>query len=78
MLFVGQELRELIARTANEIEVHNTYGRCCQVLSSAKALKLDLDQYVGVGNRRRIRFPAQSHTNLYSQRGKPDHAAPEE
>lgn len=56
MLFEGQILRELIARTPNEIELRNAHGRCYQALSSADALALDLDLFVGIGNRRRIRF----------------------
>jgi hypothetical protein len=55
MLFEGQQLRELIARTPNEIELRSVYGRCYQTLSSAEALALDLDQFIGIGNRRRIR-----------------------
>jgi hypothetical protein len=56
MLFDGQELREMISRTPNEIELRNEHGRCCRILSIAEALALDLDLFVGVGNRRRIRF----------------------
>lgn len=56
MLFDGQELREIIARTPNEIELRNEYGRCRRILSRADALALDLDLFIGVGNRRRIRF----------------------
>ena len=56
MLFEGQELRELIARTPNEIELRNRHGRCCRILSKADALALDLDLFVGIGNRRRILF----------------------
>jgi hypothetical protein len=56
MLFEGQQLRELIARTPKEIELRNAYGRCCRLLSSDEALALDLDLFVGIGNRRRLRF----------------------
>jgi hypothetical protein len=56
MLFQGQELRELIARTSKEIEFRNEHGRCCRLFSSAEALSLDMDLYVGIGNRRRIKF----------------------
>jgi hypothetical protein len=56
MLFERQELREVIGRTPNEIELRNDYGRCCRILSSAEALTLDLDLFVGIGNLRRIRF----------------------
>ena len=56
MLFEGKALRELIARTPNGIELRNAYGRCCRMLSNAEALALDLDLFVGVGNRRRLRF----------------------
>lgn len=56
MLFEREELREIICRTPNEIELRNEHGRCCRTLSSAEALALDLDLFVGIGNRRRIRF----------------------
>jgi hypothetical protein len=56
MQFEGSNLREVISRTADLIEVHNAHGRCCQRISSTEALALDLDLFVGVGNRRRLRF----------------------
>ncbi len=56
MLFDGQELRDVISRTLNEIELRNEYGRCHRVLTSGEALNLDLNLFIGVGNRRRIRF----------------------
>jgi len=56
MLFDGAELRDIIDRTPDVIELRNEYGRCCRILSSAEALSLDLDLFVGIGNRRRIRF----------------------
>ncbi len=56
MLFDGQELSKIVGRTSNEIELRNEHGRCCRILSSAEALALDLDLFVGIGNRRRIRF----------------------
>jgi len=56
MLFDGEELREIVGRTPNLIEFRNEHGRCCRMLSSPEALALDLDLFVGIGNRRRIRF----------------------
>jgi hypothetical protein len=56
MLIDGPELREIVARTPTDIELRNEHGRCCQMLSSAQALALDLDLFVGIGNGRRIRF----------------------
>ena len=56
MLFDGEELREIVGRTPNVIELRNEHRRCCRILSSAEALALDLDLFVGIGNRRRIRF----------------------
>lgn len=56
MLFEGEELREMIDRTSNEIEFWNAHGRCCRILSRAEALLLDLDLFIGIGNRRRIKF----------------------
>jgi hypothetical protein len=56
MFFEGQELRDIISRTSNEIELRSEYGRCCRILSMAEALALDSDLFIGIGNRRRIRF----------------------
>ena len=56
MLYDGQELREMVDHTPNMIELRNVYGRCCRILSSSEALDLDLDLFVGIGNRRRIKF----------------------
>ncbi len=56
MLFQDQELRVIIGRTPNVIELRNEHGRCCRVLSSDEALALDLDRFIGIGNTRRIRF----------------------
>lgn len=56
MLFEGDELREIISRIPNKIELRNEYGRYCRTLSIAEALALDVDLFIGVGNRRRIRF----------------------
>lgn len=56
MLFEGHQLRDLLARTPNEIELRNTHGRCYRTLSTVEALALDLDLFIGIGNRRRIRF----------------------
>jgi hypothetical protein len=55
MLFQDQELRELIARTPNQIELLNEYGRRCRMVPSADALALDLELFVGIGNRDRIK-----------------------
>ena len=56
MLFDGQELRKILGHTLDVIELRNEHGRCCRMLSSAEVLALDLDLFVGIGNRRRIRF----------------------
>lgn len=56
MLFDGQELREVLGRSGDGIEIRNEYGRCHRVVSRGQALALDLDLFVGIGNRRRIRF----------------------
>jgi hypothetical protein len=65
MLFEGLELRELIGRTTNAIELRNEHGRRCRLLSRAEALALDTDLFVGIGNRRRIRF-LRSRTYKFS------------
>ena len=56
MLLQGQKLRDILARTASEIELRHQSSRCYRMLSSAEALALDLDRFVGIGNDRRIRF----------------------
>lgn len=68
MLFVGQELRELIARTPNTIELRNERGRYCRLLSGAEALALDLNLFVGIGNLRRIRF-LRCRTQMFALNG---------
>jgi hypothetical protein len=65
MLFAGQELREIVSRSSKEIELRSEHGRCCLMLSIAEALALDLELFIGIGNRRRIRFlrpRTQKHT----------------
>jgi hypothetical protein len=56
MLFDGQELRAVLNKTENEIELRNEHGRCHRMISRDEALAFDLDLFIGVGNRRRIRF----------------------
>ena len=45
MLFDGAELRDMVDRTPDMIELRNEYGRCSRVLSRAEALALDLDLF---------------------------------
>jgi hypothetical protein len=56
MLFDGEELRQIVSLTPNKIELRSEHGRCYRMLSIAEALALDLDLFIGIGNRRRIRF----------------------
>ena len=56
MIFDGQELFDVLGRTGNAVELRNEHGRCCRILSNNEALALDLSLFIGVGNRRRIRF----------------------
>ena len=56
MLFDGQELRAVLGNTENQIELRNEHGRCQRLISRDDALALDLDLFIGIGNRRRIRF----------------------
>jgi len=56
MLFVGEELREMLHRNPNWIELRNEHNRYCRMLSSAEVAALDLDLFEGIGNRRRIKF----------------------
>ena len=56
MLFDGQELRAVLGTTQNAIELRNEHGRCHRIVSRDEALSLDLDLFIGLGNRRRIRF----------------------
>jgi hypothetical protein len=52
----GRELRETVARTSTPIELRNEHGRCYRTISCQEALALDLDLFVGIGNRKRIKF----------------------
>ena len=63
MLFTGPELKDVLGRTRNGIELRNRHGRCCRMISAAEALELDPDLFVGIGNRRRIRFLRPRETN---------------
>jgi hypothetical protein len=56
MVIDGNYLRDVLGRTENHIELRNEHGRCCRILTNSDALALDLDLFVGIGNRRRIRF----------------------
>jgi len=56
MLFDSQELRAVLGITPNAIELRDEHGRCHRIVSKNEALELDLDLFVGIGNRRRIRF----------------------
>ena len=56
MVIDGQELRDVLGRTENNVELRNEHGRCYRILTVNDALSLDLDLFVGIGNRRRIRF----------------------
>jgi hypothetical protein len=56
MMLDGRELRDVLGRTENAIELRNEYGRQYRMLSREEALALDLDRFIGIGNRRRVRF----------------------
>ena len=57
MLFDGPELRKIVGRNLNAIELRNEHGRCWRILSRAEALTLDLGLFVGIGSR--VRFLAR-------------------
>jgi hypothetical protein len=77
VLLDGQELREVLAHTENTIELRNEYGRCYRVVSKREALALNLDLFIGIGNRRRLRFPALSNTDVHIEFGQSNNAAGE-
>jgi hypothetical protein len=56
MLFDGQELKDILSHSSKQIELRNEYDRCYKTISASQALSLDVDQFIGIGNRRRIRF----------------------
>jgi hypothetical protein len=56
MVIDGQELRNVLGSTETAIELRNEHGRCSRLISSGEALTLNLNLFVGIGNRRRIRF----------------------
>lgn len=68
MLFDGEELREIVGRTPHVIELRNEHGRCYRSVSGDEALALDLDLFVGIGNRflrrrtQKFALNAGSHT----------------
>lgn len=71
MLFEGEELRTLIAKTPSPIELRNERGQLHRTITNDEALALDLSLYFGIGNRRRIRFlrrrPGQFELNIGSR-----------
>ena len=75
MLFDGEELRRIVGKTPNGIELRNEFGRCCRVLSSREAAGLDLDLFIGIGNTRRIRFLRPRSQRLQLNSGSPCHNA---
>jgi len=56
MQFEYQVLRDVLGRTSNQIELRDVRGRRYGTLSATDALKHNLDEFVGIGNLRRIRF----------------------
>jgi hypothetical protein len=56
MFLDGQELRAVLGTTQNAIELRNEHGHCHRMVSRDEALALDLNLFIGIGNRRRIRF----------------------
>jgi len=56
MMFDDSELRDVLARTQNPVELRNEHGRCHRILSADEARSLNLDLFIGIGNRRRLRF----------------------
>jgi hypothetical protein len=77
MLFEGQDLREVLGATPNPIELRNEYGRCHRMLSRDEALALDLDLFIGIGNRRRDSVPSLAHAAVRPKCRQPYDAAPE-
>jgi hypothetical protein len=56
MLLTCPELDAVLARTQNDIELRDEYGKCFRIITNKEALALDLNLFVGIGNTRRIRF----------------------
>jgi hypothetical protein len=56
MVVDGEELRMLLKQTSGMIEIRTECGQCVRPVTSKEALALNLDLFVGIGNRRRIRF----------------------
>jgi hypothetical protein len=63
MVLTGSELSEVLGHSGNEIELRNQFGRYCRMLSREEALALDPNLFVGIGNRRRIRFVRLRESN---------------
>ena len=66
MVFTGTELTNVLGLSGHDIEMRNQHGRYCRMISRNDALALDAHLFVGIGNRRRIRFlrPRTSVTML--------------
>jgi hypothetical protein len=56
MLFHGGELREMLSRNSNSLELRNEHGRVIRMFSASQAMALDPNLFIGVGNIRRLRF----------------------
>lgn len=68
MIFDGLDLQTILAKSDNQIELRNEHGRRVRLISSQDALALNLDLFVGIGNRRRIRF-LRARTREFSLNG---------
>ena len=67
MLFDGQELREIIARTPNEIELRNEYGRCRRILSQRRGARLGSGPFYRASETgAAFDFCAVGHSSLHS------------
>jgi hypothetical protein len=56
MQFDGEELRQILKRQTEGVEVYDAAGFARGELAAALAARMALSAYVGVGNRRRIRY----------------------
>jgi len=56
MVLTGNELFDVLRRTQSPIKLKNEANRTVRMLSASQAMELDREMYVGVGNRKRVRW----------------------
>jgi expansin (peptidoglycan-binding protein) len=69
MILSGNELIEVLKRSQGPIKLKNEANRTVRMMSASQALDLGTDMFVGVGNRKRIRWIRPVTTSVTLNRG---------